>query len=1117
MTEPSRNRLRQAGLLRVVAHRSRSDWPLVLATWLLLACSTSLITSTAVYSESVTLGGFRQMLEATPATTTAVRVQATVQPAALDATDRTILSTILETLGPDTGRVATIVTTDGLSPAGVDASDASRQILVGSYGQIDAHASLVAGHWALVGQSPVQATLSAGAAAALGLSIGDLITLTAKLDPNHRIELEIVGLWQPDHDDPYWLDQGLELTGAQAIGSSVTRGPFAVTSPDLARMVGDVSLIVEWRWLPAIGSLRPDQADHLRAAIAGLPDRLAAASPGTYLAVQTSLPATLAAASRALLVTQSSVLLLFAQFAVLAGYAILLVAGLLVESRRSESALLRSRGATSGQLALLALGEAILLAVPAAAVAPFVAQAVVRALGAVGPLASAGVLAPVGIDGTAIAVAVAAAAGCVVALTIPALPGNRTLAGVRAALSRQGGRTLAQRLGLDLALVLVAAVAIWQLQLYGAPLTRTVRGDLGIDPLLVAAPAIGLLAGALVATRAVPRLGEIMERLLVRGSGLMASLLARQLGRRPLRYTRIALLLMLASALGTFGATFAATWTQSQSDQAAYEVGADERVTVSDYPALSGWALGPAYRAIPGVHTASAVVRKPFSVGRRAADGQLLAVDSAAATALVAFPQGTLSDSPASTMARLAGGPTAPTVPLPGQPSRLAVTIDTALLEVRAFVSPRFGPPETQVPRQTVVEVAVVLVGPDGLHRFVGGSATPSATNQRIEIDLTRSSGGSTYRPEYPLRLEAVELKVTGPMSAQIEGEIELRSVEAADAVSGGGWQAVDLVLGRAGWQWDRVESQVVSSYSPPAGRPGLVVIGQEKTMTHDISIEPPSLDGATLRYWAVPTGPAAIPALADRRFLEATGTELGDTLLVSRSGFESSIRVTGSVPGFPTLDPTRPFLVVDRAALELVDYAMWGRVDEPGEWWLGIDAGHDADVAATLRGGPYSVATVTSRIQLATAMETDPIALGVIGALGLGWIAAIAIATIGFLVTAAFMARERFRELALLRALGEGARGVAATLALEQVLLLIYGLVAGSALGLLLGWLAIPFASLTASGAAPVPPPVIVVPWQTIVPVGVGILMLLALAVLVLIGLATRFPLAVTLRAGDE
>src|SRR5439155_3969003 len=107
----------------------------------------------------------------------------------------------------------------------------------------------------------------------------------------------------------------------------------------------------------------------------------------------------------------------------------------------------------------------------------------------------------------------------------------------------------------------LAGVAIWQLRLYGAPLVRDVRGSLGLDPLLVAAPAIGLLGGGVIATRAVPRVAEIAQLVLERRRDLVASLGARQLARRPLRYTRSALLLMLAAGLGTFAAVDAATWS----------------------------------------------------------------------------------------------------------------------------------------------------------------------------------------------------------------------------------------------------------------------------------------------------------------------------------------------------------------------------------------------------------------------------------------------------------------------------------------------------------------------------------------------------------------------------
>jgi len=236
-------------------------------------------------------------------------------------------------------------------------------------------------------------------------------------------------------------------------------------------------------------------------------------------------------------------LLLNIQLAVLAGYALLLVGALIVEQRRAETALLRSRGASAVQIFGFALMEAFLLVVPAALAAPLLAMAVLEVFEQIGPLAGTGLsLRPQVTQDAALLGGIA----CVISLLALALPGLAAvgpLSSVRRAVGRQLQRTLSQRLGLDVALVTLAAIGLWQLQQYGAPLTRSMRGSLGVDPLLIAAPTVGLLAGAIFALRILPLLARGLEDLVARRQGMGTSLGARQLARRPLRYTRAALLL----------------------------------------------------------------------------------------------------------------------------------------------------------------------------------------------------------------------------------------------------------------------------------------------------------------------------------------------------------------------------------------------------------------------------------------------------------------------------------------------------------------------------------------------------------------------------------------------
>ena len=134
-----------------------------------------------------------------------------------------------------------------------------------------------------------------------------------------------------------------------------------------------------------------------------------------------------------------------------------------------------------------------------------------------------------------------------------------------------------------------------------------------------------------------------------------------------------------------------------------------------------------------------------------------------------------------------------------------------------------------------------------------------------------------------------------------------------------------------------------------------------------------------------------------------------------------------------------------------------------------------------------------------------------------LGALAALAFAAIGFLVSATVTTSERVTEFAILRALGLSGRELAAWVSLENAFLLVFGLVAGSALGLVLAWLVLPFATLTETGAAAVPAPVIVVPWAAILPIYGAALVLFVVTVVIVTRQVRRAGITTVLRSGDE
>ena len=1100
--------LRSAGLWRALLHRSRSDWPVVLAAGLLLLCATVLLAAGAVYGDVVALGGLRRaILEAPPASRVVV-VGSNAARADVVGIDDTVTRETREVLGSGSGETALVIRSGGYLRAGFDEDDPGGLTRLGAYRGIENHAALTTGRWPAEGKTPLEAVVSEGAATTLAIEPGARLSMTSRDDPSQTVEVVIVGIWRPDRTDPYWISSVLELDGVEKRGPFTTSGPIVVAQADLVDRIPARELDLEWRAIPSVEGLRADGLNTLRTDLETLDDRLRDDRlPGRSLRVSSELPGILASVDRATLVSRSGVLLLTVQFAILAAYAILLVAGMLIERRRVEAALLRSRGASTLHLTAMALGEAILLAIPAAFIAPWVAVGVVQVLGLIGPLAESGIASTAQVDAGVMVAAGAAAAACVIALTLPSLATGGNPAGVRARLSRQVGRTLAQRLGIDLVLVVLAVVGLWQLRLYGSPLTQNARGTLGLDPLLIAAPGIGLLAGGIVATRIVPRLAEIAERLLTRRRGLVAPIGARQLARRPLRYTRSALLLMLAAALGTFAVSDAATWEASQADQASYRAAADVRVITSDYSELASWTVGPSVRSVVGVERAMPVVRGPVDVGRAVQAGQLLAFDPAAAD-LVHYP--TVED--ASAIPPLLAGldserGESASIAVAGAPRRLVVTLD-------ATIKPDPINSQSQEVPADWDGIAVAVTVEDGdarLHRIEGGRGRLDGAGQRIEVPLTQVVNGTEIAITPPIRLQSIELGFRAPADVIAIGTAKLLGVESSDATSGNSWTGVPFSPTQPGWVW----SMVFGANEQPAGSAtgGVIVFG---TGAND---DQPLFGGGSLSYRvrADDEPPAVIPAVVGERFLTLAGVNVGDDVAASVSGQRATLRIIGSLAQFPSLDPGKPFAIVDATTLERARLGTTGQLLATKEWWVATDEGAATDVEAAIRADPIAATEVLGRESLTRSLAGDPISLGIIGALALGALAALAFASIGFIVSATVTTSERITEFAILRALGLSARDLSAWISLENAFLLVFGLVAGTGLGLALAWLVLPFATLTETGAAAVPAPEIVVPWLQIAPLYIAGLVLFVVTVLVITRQVRRAGISTVLRAGEE
>ncbi|AUH42953.1 FtsX-like permease family protein [Streptomyces sp. CMB-StM0423] len=478
----------------------------------------------------------------------------------------------------------------------------------------------------------VQVAVPQIAADRLGLAPGDTLTLAGRSDDDPPLPVEITGVYRPrDREAPYWLADELRGKGVQQ-GGYTTYGPLLADPGSFAS--GRVAQAAgAWVLRGDFGEMTAGRADALRASVKKASGALADEPVFDGRAVATTrLPQLLDGTERALLVSRSTLLIVALQLVLLAAYALMLVARLLGAERRGETDLLRARGGSRQRIGVLTAAESLLLALPAAIAAPLLAGPLIRLLSARGPLERAGLTPDSAAGSGTWLVAAACALGCAAAVVAPTLLRGGGADGVLSA-----GRTVRAkplpaplRAGADGALLVVAGVAYWQLdrQTSGSgALSGDRPGTLGIDPVLVAAPALALLAGTVLTLRLLPPVARLAERRAAAGRGLPSALAGWQLSRRPLRGAGPVLLLVLAVAIGMLALAQGASWDRSQRDQADFHAGTDVRVLTSRLPELG---QGGMMERVPGVTAAAPAARWGMSLSG-GGSAEVLALDTAQA------------------------------------------------------------------------------------------------------------------------------------------------------------------------------------------------------------------------------------------------------------------------------------------------------------------------------------------------------------------------------------------------------------------------------------------------------------------------------------------------------
>ncbi|MFD4880486.1 FtsX-like permease family protein [Streptomyces sp. NPDC058420] len=1069
-----------------------------------LLCATALAALTALAGSSVQAGAVRR-LAADPGAQ--VNVNASYRAGGMAAADRDVRAAAARVFaGVPQRTYVGLLGTSAVSVSGIDGVPGPPRGPGGSglhpvaVQQPGEFGELVAGRWpagtadapagaftslpdvpvATGSTAPVDTAIPVALAKRLGVTAGSRLQVRDAF--SRPMTLRITGVFRASGAVGFWpamagdltegetADQDLLVVSAAALnGSAVLNGHLTAhwsVQPDLSRLDADGLAHLHGRLRAFSGS--QSQVSVFGGRQPSLDD----------LTVASGLPGAIDDLTVPTVAARSSLYLPSVLLAVLALATLVLAARQLTVRRRDELALQQARGAGTLRLLRGAAAEWALTGVPAALAAPFLA----------------GLLHP----GTRGADAWAAVGLTLVvhaaAVLLPVLPSAR-------ARGARGARAAAaQRLGVDLALVAVATLGYLELRRHHSLIADVGTGSASVDPVLVLVPTLVAGAAALLLLRLLPLTSLLLDAFGRRGRGLVLALAGWQLSRRAARNAGPVVLMCLAVAVSAFATTALACLGGLASEEAAFTVGADVRIDPSADDGYPAAVLGAAYRALPGVTSATPVTRSTVNLPGGATEDLVGTVGGPA-------PR---TPAPAVPGIRLPGRPTALLLDerLSGDGSRVAPSLELSVQDASGLVSvvPARLPAADGTRHTVAVPLAVALSG-----------GHPRA------YPLTVTAISVLPQPNVaPARLELNLLRV----GARETADTWIAQLPGGQAWSDGTDHAADATEGAC-------KGKLAGSYEP--GVPGVCSIAPRGSevlrATVNTGVRPSQAisdtfgglsaedyatkPGSQVRFVAGPSGgPAPLPVRADASTLNAARLHIGSTTTLDLGGGRIASRIVGRVDSPPGLGRAQGHLIADQRQLSSALTFVGADQEDPAFWWLGST--DSARTAAAAEAQP-ALGAVTTTARTAAALQADPFRGGLRRVLELVRYLAPGFAVIAFTVHAVVSTRERRKEFALLRAIGVRAKSLSALLGAEQVGLALFAVIPGALLGMALAAVVLPLVTVDDTGQAPYPPLPRITPWATVTLTALATALAISAIVLALARLLARVDLVRVLRAGED
>ena len=935
-----------------------------------------------------------------------------------------------------------------------------------------------------------------------GVNVGSrLSTLPYWSDVNSRATVIITGIVEPtDADEEFWQ---LGEKAFQSTSSSFRFAPLYVTKKTFFEGVGIVfpRMTSTYAWLLEVDTSRitGDTASKAKRSIDSFGDELG--SMLTSYSQASVLSKTLGDYEKRIFFAKVPMFIVLILIAAVILYYVVALSSMLVEEHRGEVALLRSRGASSFQILLVFVLEGFLVSALAVGIGPLIASVTIGFLGITPAFTdlSGGHFLLASLSKEAFYMSMIGGLLGFLALVIPAIQASRI--GViqhKQHASRPPSQPVFHRYYLDLVLLLIAILLFRELSQQGSVLATKLFGEVVVNKLLLALPAIILLATAMILLRLFPLVMRVVSYLLASRVPAGLAIGIWQMARSPTHYARLSLLLILTAGLGIFAASFGGTLERSFKERALYSTGSDIRLTdVAPNSNASSLSLKDAYKNIPGVSQTGRAFRSDGLVlsGFSTVDYTMFAMEPEIFAAIAWFRDD------------FAGKPVKELIQgLPAAQPLEGIALPSGSRDIGVWVRPDQPYPDVTIQARVYDSNGRFFTYSLGNLGFVDW--------RLLNVSLIRVSRGQqvSLQPVEPLYLVSLSVIKLDGQTNLMPGSVVLGSILARQ--SNGNVLELENFSDSEKWKTLKVGARSSSDSLLP-----LEHGGQDGSSAAVFLWSA----GGPFQPRGIYMGPLVsyVPAIASKDFLKESRRSLGDVMEVSVSGNRVPVKLVSTIDFFPTLDPYKQnFLVADLdSLLNYINVSATFSEIQPNEFWLSssTQGSERTALVSALRKQPFSTSQIQDRQTELAKLRVDPlVAAGWRALLFVAFSAVLLLSAIGYLVHAYISFRNRRLEFAMLRTMGLSLGQLVSLIWLEHILVIGLGMALGTWMGGRLGTIIMPFLGNTEGGNRVLPPYVLEVNWTALATTYAIIAVLFTLTIIGVIWFIHRLPLQRVLRMGE-